>query len=233
MGSIDRDCSSIHLSPDFRNLKWIYLVVIQGHLLLGIIILSVAGNLVALHCTCILGPLLGHETEGTWPVALQALSLVEKAELVQVRFTLRWREQWREYVDQSPTFFLRICTHTQMITISNDLCSPMPTHSMICAHSCPHMLFKLRPYIQKLCNVYYLPTPSLGWIGQIKGPSMSLASTWSASWLAYSLHPRILTPIWSWMQGCTKPMPIHAHPWTITSHPCPPKTHGHGYGHPM
>jgi hypothetical protein len=25
----------------------------------------------------------------------------------------------------------------------------------------------------------------------------------------------------------------HAHPWTIISNPCPPKTHGHGYGHPM
>ena len=24
------------------------------------------------------------------------------------------------------------------------------------------------------------------------------------------------------------PMPIHAHPWTIISHSCPPKTHGHG-----
>jgi hypothetical protein len=66
---------------------------------------------------------------------------------------------------------------------------------------CPPMLFKLRPCIQKLCNVYYPPTPSLGWIGQIKSRSLSLASARSASWLAYSLHPRSLTPIWSWMQG--------------------------------
>jgi hypothetical protein len=66
---------------------------------------------------------------------------------------------------------------------------------------CPPMLFKLRPCIKKLCNVYYPPTPSLGWIGQIKSHSMSLDSTRSISWLAYSLHQRSLTPIWSWMQG--------------------------------
>ena len=112
-----------------------------------------------------------------------------------------------------PNISLRICTHTQTIIISIDLCPPM--------------LFKLRPCIQKLCNVYYSPTPSLGWIGQIKGRSLSLASTRSASWLAYSVHPRSLTPIWSWVQECTKPMPTHAHPWTITSYPCPPKTHGY------
>jgi hypothetical protein len=70
------------------------------------------------------------------------------------------------------------------------------------AHPCPPMLFKLRPCIQKLRNVYYPPTPSLGWIGQIKGRSLSLASSRRASWLAYSLHPRSLTLIWSWMQGC-------------------------------
>ena len=80
---------------------------------------------------------------------------------------------------------------------------PMPTH----AHPCPPMLFKSRPCIQKLCNVCYPPTPSLGWIGQIKGRSLSLASARSASWLAYSLHLRSLTPIWSWMQGCTKLLP--------------------------
>ena len=101
-----------------------------------------------------------------------------------------------------PNIFLLICTHTQTIPISNDLCPPTPTHSMACAHPCPPMLFKLRPCIQKMCNVHYPPTPSLGWIGQTKGCSLSLASAWSAYWLAYSLHPRILTPIWSWMHGC-------------------------------
>jgi hypothetical protein len=121
-----------------------------------------------------------------------------------------------------PNIFLRICTQTMTITISSGLCPPMPTHSMTCAHPCPPMLFKLRPCIQKLCNVYYPPTPSLGWIGQMKGCSLSLASARSASWLAYSLHTRSLTPIWSWMQGCTKLMPTHAHPWTIILHPCPP-----------
>ena len=51
----------------------------------------------------------------------------------------------------------------------------MPTDSMTCAYPCPPMLFKLRPCIQKLWNVYqYPPTPSLGWIGQIKSRSLSL-----------------------------------------------------------
>jgi hypothetical protein len=116
-------------------------------------------------------------------------------------------------------------------------CPPIAWHVPTRAHPCPPMLFKLRPCIQKLCNVYYPHTPSLGWIGQIKGCSLSLAWARRASWLAYSLHLKSLTPIWSWMQGCTKPMPTHAHLWTITSHTCPPKTHGHGhghgYGHPM
>ena len=97
------------------------------------------------------------------------------------------------------------CTHTHTMPISSALFPPMPTHSMICAHPCPSMLFKLRPCIQKLFSVYYPPTPSLDWIEQIKGRSLSMASAHSAFWLAYFLHPRSLTPIWSWMQGYTKP----------------------------
>ena len=84
---------------------------------------------------------------------------------------------------------------------------PMPTHSMTCAHV-------LRNCVMCVIHLHQV----LGCIGQIKGRSLSLASARSASWLAYSLHLRSLTPIWSWMQGCTKPLP---HPWTITSHPCP------------
>jgi hypothetical protein len=112
------------------------------------------------------------------------------------------------YYEAEPNIFLRICTHIHTITISNDLCSPMPTHSMTCAHPCPPMLFKLRPCIQKLCNVHYPPTPSLGWIGQIKGLSLSLALARSASWLACSLHPRSLTPIRTHAHPCP-PMPTH------------------------
>jgi hypothetical protein len=101
---------------------------------------------------------------------------------------------------QSPTFSF------EFVPIPKPYSSPATY-----AHPCPPMLFKLRPCIQKLCNVHYPPTPSLGWIRQIKGRSLSLASAHSASWLAYSLHPRSLTPIWIWMQGCTKLMPTHAH----------------------
>ena len=46
--------------------------------------------------------------------------------------------------------FLRICTHAHTTPINNDLCPPMPTYSMTCAHLCPPKLFKLRPCIQKL-----------------------------------------------------------------------------------
>ena len=71
---------------------------------------------------------------------------------------------------------------------------------------------KLCPCIQKLCNVYYPPTPSLGWIGQIKDRSLSLDI----------VHKPMPT------HNNLEPMPTHAHPWTIISHPCPPKTHGCG-----
>jgi hypothetical protein len=85
----------------------------------------------------------------------------------------------------------------------------MSIHSMTCVHPCPPILFKLHPCIQILCNVYYPPTPSLGWTGQIKGRSLSMALARSASWLAYSLHPRSLTPMRSWMHK-------------TNAHPCPP-----------
>ena len=110
-----------------------------------------------------------------------------------------------------PNIFLRICTHTHTIPINNDLCPPMPTHSMTCAHPCPPMLFKLRPCFQKLCNVYYPPTPSLGWIGHIKCRILSMASAWSASWLAYSLHLEV------WLR-----LALDAGMHKTNAHPCPP-----------
>jgi hypothetical protein len=115
-----------------------------------------------------------------------------------------------------PNIFVQICTHTQTLTINSDLCPPMPTH-----------VIQIVSVYSKICVmcIYYPPTPSLGWIGQIKGRSLSLASARSASWLAYSLHLRSLTPIWSWMRGCTKPMPTHAHP-----KPMGMGGHGHGMG---
>ena len=68
----------------------------------------------------------------------------------------------------------------------------MPTHAhtyMTYAHPCPPMLFKLRPCIQKLCNVYYPPTPSLGWIGQIKDRSLSLAIVHKPMPTHYNMEP--------------------------------------------
>ena len=139
-----------------------------------------------------------------WPLMILKVHLPPPFYYLHIDSNSKKRLEWVYPLD--PNIFLQICTHTHIITISSDLCPPM--------------LFKLRPCIKKLCNVCYPPTPNLGWIGQIKSWSLSLASAWSTSWLAYSLHPRSLTPIWSWMQGCT-----------IISNPCPPKTHGHG--HPM
>ena len=105
---------------------------------------------------------------------------------------------------QSPTFSFKFAPIPRPCPSSSTYahsCPPIAWHVRTHAHLCPPMLFKSRPCIQKLCNVYYLPTPSLGWIGQIKGRSLSLASARNASWLEYSLHPISLTPIWSWMQG--------------------------------
>jgi hypothetical protein len=78
-------------------------------------------------------------------------SLVASANL---RATSHTRLRALDHYTSEPNIFLRICTHTHTITISSDLCPPK--------------LFKLCPCIQKLCNVCYPPTPSLGWIGQIK-----------------------------------------------------------------
>ena len=49
---------------------------------------------------CKRGPLFTpNETEGPWPLHFQALSLVEKAEPVRVRFnTLRLRDQWSKWM---------------------------------------------------------------------------------------------------------------------------------------
>ena len=48
------------------------------------------------------------------------------------------RERWRggDVWLPEPNIFLRNCTHTQTMTVSSDLCPPMPTHSMTCAHPC-------------------------------------------------------------------------------------------------
>ena len=49
----------------------------------------------------------------------------------------------------------------------------------------------------------------------------------------FSFHHKIILNlvVVSWFTGNAKL--THALPWTIISNPCPPKPHGHGYGHPM
>jgi hypothetical protein len=69
-----------------------------------------------------------------------------------------------------PNIFLRICTHTQIITISSDLCPPMPTHA-----------------IQKLCNVYYPPTPK-SWLDWTNKRSFTVAG-FSPERLLVSVFP--------------------------------------------
>ena len=83
---------------------------------------------------------------------------------------------------------------------------------------CPLMLFKLRPCIQKNCNVCYPPTPSLGWIKQIK--LFTIASFCPERFLV-SVFPASKKfdsdlELDAWMHK------TDAHPWTIISHPCPP-----------
>ena len=60
------------------------------------------------------------------------------------------------------------------------------------------MLFKLRPCIQKLCNVYYPHTPSLGWIGQIKDCSLSLAIVHKPMPTHYNMEPVPTQNPWAW-----------------------------------
>ena len=67
------------------------------------------------------------------------------------------------------------------------------------------MLFKLRPCIQKLCNVYYPSTPSLGWIGQIKDRSLSLAIVHKPMPTHYNMEP----------------MPTHEQKYRTHAHPKP------------
>ena len=66
--------------------------------------------------------------------------------------------------------FLRICTHTQTTLISNDLCSPMPTHSMICAHpcysNCAHVCKNCNITITITNNIAPMPTQNpWAWVG--------------------------------------------------------------------
>ena len=56
-------------------------------------------------------------------------------------------------------------------------------------HPCPPMLFKLRSCIQELCNVCYPPTPSLGWIVQIKDRSLLPAIVQKPMPAHYNMEP--------------------------------------------
>ena len=74
------------------------------------------------------------------------------------------------------------------------------------------MLFKLRPCnkklcpcIQKLSNVCYPPTPSLGWIGQIKDRLLSLAIVHKPMPTHYNMEP----------------MPTHEQKYRTHAHPKP------------
>jgi hypothetical protein len=73
------------------------------------------------------------------------------------------------------------------------------------------MPFKLRPCIQKLCNVYYPPTPSLGWIGQIKGRSLLLV---------FSPEP-FLVSIFPAFEKVDFDLELDAGMHKTDAHPCP------------
>jgi hypothetical protein len=55
------------------------------------------------------------------------------------------------YMSRRAYIFLRICTHTQTITITinSDLCPPMPIHSMTYAHPC----YSNCVHVLKICEM--------------------------------------------------------------------------------
>ena len=95
------------------------------------------------------------------------------------------------HIHQSPTFSFEF----------EPIPRPYPSAATY-AHPCPPMLFKLRPCIQKLCNVHYPPTPSLDRIGQIKGRSLVVGFSLGRFLVSVFPASKILTLIWSWMQRC-------------------------------
>ena len=131
-------------------------------------------------------------------------------------------------IHYSPTIFFEFVTIPRPLPSASTYahpCPPIAWHVPTHAHPCPPMLFKLRPCIQKLCNVHYPPTPSLRWIGQIKSRSLSLTSARRCFLVSVILASKKFD---SDLELDAKMHKTNAHPWTITSHPCPPKAHGHG-----
>jgi hypothetical protein len=101
-----------------------------------------------------------------------------------------------------PNIFLRICTHTQTITISIDLCPPM--------------LFKLHPCIQKLCIMYYPYTKS--WLDQKNYRSFTV--------VGFSPE-RFLVSVFPASEKLDSNLELDAGMHKTDAHPCPPKIHGH------
>jgi hypothetical protein len=121
-----------------------------------------------------------------------------------------WGGSQVERFSSEPNIFLRICTHTQTITIISNLCPPMPP-----------MLFKLRPCIQKLCNVYAY---TKSWLDRTNKRLFTVAG--------FSPE-RFLISIFPASEKFDSDLELDAGMHKTDAHPCPPKIHGHGYGHPM
>ena len=92
------------------------------------------------------------------------------------------------------------------------------------------MLFKLRPCIQILCNVYYPPTPekkSLKIVNCAKSwlDRTNKASSSTIGGLTLLVpHKRLI-----WQPCLSQPTMETYVTLPIISHPCPPKTHRHGW----
>ena len=71
-------------------------------------------------------------------------------------------------------------------------------------HSCPPMLFKLRPCIKNVCNVHYPSIPSLGLIGQNKRSFIIVGFSPERLLVSVLLASVKFDIVWSWMHGCTK-----------------------------
>jgi hypothetical protein len=100
----------------------------------------------------------------------------------------------------------------------------VPTHTHLCYSNCAYVFKNRVMYATCLHQVL---------VGSDKYPERFLVSVFPASEkfdsdleLDAGMHKIDAHPC-PLMNNNIAPM--HAHPWIITSHPCPPKTHGYGW----
>jgi hypothetical protein len=99
---------------------------------------------------------------------------------------------------------------------------PMPTHSMTCAHPC----YSNCAHVFKIC-VMCITRINKSWLDQTNKRSFTVVG-FSPEHFLVSVFPAS-EKFDSDLELDAGMHKIDAHPWTITLHPCPPKTHGYGW----